>query len=581
MPTYKSDMQRIGRFFLFFVIGVCLFIPFIIHPFAINIYPDIGSELYDIISLYNTSFSFGTSYEALSDNVFVTFLKNGHGIARFIVMFPLLYTIDLFHIAINSTTVLYLQLLILIILYTFVYRALAHIYGSSWSIKYIILLATIPYFVMQVKAGWWQVYTYALLVFSLRYMHDFLCTKKRSFYVLFCLWLSLYILSNPGFLFGILFLSIYVLSYYIRQYTKPKVALKNLYSEIIKNVWTLVPLFIICGLFVVSYISAHFFGIEFGVMGKVFAKTSSVSMHDIQTYLFFFAHQLGLYSFVAFVFFAIILVWSIRNVKSIYKQDILSFSSLVYIIIGLLLFLYIGRNASTYTYELLVPGIILVITVIDKFWKSRYTLLVFLCLVVGTYMQTFLYAVHYQPPISFFTKQHELFVFDDGYRDICRSLWCSSYFGSPTNIGIKTLGYVLRHDMEISPISYESRDDYFVQKPKEIFFASFGQGSLIHLGRRVTFKLEDMNNPDVVIVYTPYTLEIYPELQLTVDRSSVIEKMYTFGAYGLHGLVVKGDKNLIEIYQRSYVGEVTAYDIEIYDVLFDQTFAHLDHLAID
>jgi hypothetical protein len=192
--------------FIKLAILISIFVPFFWHPFAINLHPDTADQLLMTLRLADGHFSTSFSKESLLVNPIFQLLRNSNGINRQIFLLPIFYVMDLFRIPLHESSVLAVFVIAQILFLLLVYFFIKPYIGEKKAMWFICIIAVIPYELMQMKAGWWQLFSAPFFFLGLYILHKFLVEEKNNWYKYFAIVTSLYILSTPAFIFGVFFL---------------------------------------------------------------------------------------------------------------------------------------------------------------------------------------------------------------------------------------------------------------------------------------------------------------------------------------------------------------------------------------
>jgi len=551
-----------------------LFASYTFRPFAINLHQDTSMQLIKVLRLVNSDFSFSLGVDALFVNPLVQLLKNVHGALRPIILFPFFYVVDLFHIPINKEVAGFIFILAGFLLTALNYVILKRIIDIKKAFWYTLLISTVPYYIMQVKAAWWSIYFYPIFFAGLYYLNKFLETREKKNFIYFCILSSVLIFSTPTFFFSGIFFILYILVFYYNKFKNWKDTFSTFFKNIIWSPWVLFPITTFIGLLGMGYIGYDRFGGEYGVIAKLFSKTSQIKYYKPDILLHLGSHGLGLLGIVLFpamIVAAIILFYKIKKTR---KNNFL-FTSLLYFVLVFILLILVGGGTGARVNELFFPGIILIIyTVGDLNIKKIYKYIVFLFLIICGFLQITLYNIGYTPD-NLLTRQGWF-----PFPRACQSIWCPYHFGFHRDLGIKTLGFVIQDYLDISPMPFISKEDSWLRQKDIVFHTSYGQGPTMHIGRRISKNMKDIvEPPSVIILFTDSYIQKYPDIVKYENHEEVKKYLEENENYKRVASVVDKEEEIIFVYALNSDLEYKEFSVEEYDVLFDKKYASLRELG--
>ena len=159
---------------------IIFIIPYFWFPFDINMHKDTSMELMKVFRLVNSNFSFGLDYDSLFVNPITHIIKNVHGIMTVVILYPMFFLVDFLGIAINEITTEIIFILAGIFITLTSYLFLKAVTGEKRAYLYSLFIITIPYYVMQIKAGWWSIYYYPVMFAALFVCINFYILKRKS-----------------------------------------------------------------------------------------------------------------------------------------------------------------------------------------------------------------------------------------------------------------------------------------------------------------------------------------------------------------------------------------------------------------
>jgi hypothetical protein len=321
------------------------------------------------------------------------------------------------------------------------------------------------------------------------------------------------------------------------------------------------------------------FGGEFGIISKFLNKESIAAYRSYSVIPHFISQGFGLVGFFLLPAFLGGAIYFLTQIKKL-KNEYFLLSCLVYFYVVLIVLLFVGIHSGAYIYELFFPATILLVYVIDIFKNNyiKYGFLIFLF--ITTYSQSLMYNVGYKPPLNFLYENYNFILHTNEYRDACFTLWCPFHFDEPKNLGVKTLGLIVREHLDSSPVPFVSLERNYYIQPKEVFFYSiYRQGPTIHIGRRITDTTDKLDNPKIIAVFTDNLLKQFPQAADEQVNKKVYEYIFNHKDYRLVATVIKNNISIIEVYEKNSTKSLKYFPIEIYDKVFDQKFSNLKNLS--
>jgi len=556
-----------------------LFAPFFWRPFLLNLDPDTGLQVMDAVRMADARWSFSLEPSAAYANPVVQMLVDFHGIFRQLVFYPIIYVADLLGIGMtefNLGAIFVLTSFGLIVLSAFFLQSIV---GKKQSWWFVVLLASMPFCVISIKGGWWQIFTFTALLAGLAALHKFLHTssskegERRKRYAWFCVAVAAYMLADTGFIFGLLWYALYILIYFYHH----KHSTIIIFGEALKMIWsrwTLLPVVVLLGSIAVTVIGKIKFGADFGIVSRLLEKGPKVDFQGFETIPHLMVQGMGLTGWILFpAMFAALFVLIVR-----YRSDSpLIRSAVLYCMFAVAALLLTGGGGAS-VYILYCAGLIILVHAIYKIRASlRYVLLA--VLLAATFIQTMLYQFEYQPS-GILTKPWS---FTDKHST-CQILWCPWHFASQRNLGVTTLGFVMRNYLDYKPIPFVSMEENFHVRPKEIFFYSnYGQGPSFSIGRRLSYEVDDIEEAQVIIFFTSHVEEMTSSFGKTPFEADKNKRVFEFiedhKEYKHVATITNGGLPVIEVYERDSEYEHRTFSVEEYDDLFNKKYGNLKDLG--
>ncbi|MBI4098422.1 MAG: hypothetical protein HY437_00100 [Candidatus Magasanikbacteria bacterium] len=582
--------KTLGILFLFL-----LFLPYFFRPFALNLNPDMGLQMMDVFRMADARWSFSFDPSAAYANPVVQMLVDFHGIFRQLIYFPVFYILDLLGMGIREATV-YGTLLVVGILITYLnYLFVRVLVGEKKAFWFTVLLSVIPFYVLQVKGGWWHVFVYPLLLAGLAAEYRFLQSvileappkagtiessadkkKSKKWYALFCFAASVYLLADTGFVFGGLLYVLYALVFFTQKGGGLRSVFWNIW-HIVRSPWTLLPLLVLVGSAAVTYIGKTRFGADFGIMARFLEKGGHVGFTGLGIIPHFISQGMGLTGFLLFPALLLTAIWvlyvvilELRRGTIESRRDAFVVTLVIYFFATFLLLLLAGGSGAA-VYELYIPGLLLLVyafSYLKKVWIQN----VFMAGIAAvTMMQTVAYNFEIKPP-AILARSYSFI----RPNDACTALWCPWHFAEPKNLGVTTAAFALRDYLGVTPTPFISMQENFYDKPKEIFFYSnYGQGPSMSIGRRISYEVGDVATARVIVAFTPKVLELAPNAVDPVKNQAVWDFLAAHAEYKEVAFVTMDGAEIIQIFERDSTREERVFSVEEYDAKFNQKYGHL------
>lgn len=557
-----------------------LFVPFTFFPFALNVDGDVGSLFMEILRLIDTNFHSWTDPNFAYANPIIQIITNFHGVIRPLFVFPLIYILDLVgvHFTEMSTGILFLVIGFTLII--FQYGLLKRIIGARQAWLFSLLFAFTPYFILQMKAGWWHLFTYPPLAASLVFLHLFLQEETMRRYRWFCIALSLYMLSDPGFFLGGIIILLYPLVWFNTQTGSIKEAIYEIYRRAVATKWSLLPLGTLFFLIAIPLIGHFGFGSEIGTLARAFDKQSRLMIPTASTIIYSFVQGMGV---VGWLFFPALIgasFWGIIRVIKKKSSSPLFTAAVISFWLTFLLINFAGGAAGA-LYLVYIPGL-LILT--QAFFALPRSWMRFSCagfLIAVTYAQSILYNTQFTPPSIFQRPFSSIHFFSSATAgEPCEALWCPWHFGEPKNLGITTAAFVIRDYMGFQPIPFISMQENYYIRPKEIFFYNhYQKGPSFSIGRRISYNIEDLEEPKVILAFTDELLNEIPRAGDRDVNKQVLSFIQNHPEYHLTAAVTKDGTEIIKIFEKHGTLEYRLFAIEEYDKKFHDKYSTLRGLG--
>lgn len=558
-----------------------LFIPYFFDFYPINLEGDVSRMLMRVLALADSHFSFNMDSTSLYVNPITHLIKNVHGAWRSILLFPIFYIVDILGIRITEISVNAVYVIVGFVLTIINYLFLAKCIGKRKALMFAFLLSVIPYYVMQIKASWWMNYYYPFFFAGLWFLYKYFQSSERKWYAYFCVSAALLIFSTPDFFFSGVFFILYM---FIHGYIE-KDGLKGgwtFFYKTISSFWTIIPVATILFLTAFSYTAYKLFGGEYGIMAHLFLKGAIPKYYHPGALIHLGVHGIGL---LGFVFFPVIFLalGKIFSQWKKHKKNVLLVTAVFYFFAVWVMFLLAGGITGAMVGLFIFPGGLFILYALDSLRLSqKIKIILFSLLIITTYTQTLLYQKGYEPTGTFLTKTGWV-----PFPRSCDALWCpylnGSYrglFGTDRNLGIKTLGYVARDYLEVSPKEFESREKSQEYGEDFLFHSGFGYGPVSHIGRRISDSLGQSNGmPSVIAQFTEEFLLKYPGIVLIEEYQKVDDFIYQNDRYTKVAIITKEGIPFINVYQLDSQRELKIFEVEYYDKIFDKEYATLEHLG--
>lgn len=552
-----------------------LFVPYFWHPFALNLHGDNGLGTMQILRLVDAEWTFGIDPNHAYVNPLVQMFMNLHGPVRQAVMFPIFYLLDAIGVPFTEYTVGATFVVVGFLLGVWAYYMARVVIGSTKAVWFAILLSTIPYYVFQMKAGWWQLFTYPLLLASIAALHRFLSEGAPRWYWWFCIAFSAYLTADPAFVFGALFLFLYAFVWFLKKEGSVRLAMRALGRMVSGNRATLVPIITLLGLIAVTMIGRVKFGADFGVVARLLEKQGRLGIPNPTLFLQMLIEGMGITGLLLFPAMAVAGAWALIGVFSRTIREPFLVATTVYVWIAVLLLVIAGSAAGALN-VLFIPALFILVFMVFRFKRRWVGVAALLVLTMSTYLQTLLYQGGYQPPSGFLTHPRAAI----GSGEPCRAIWCPWHFAEPKNLGVATAAFAVRDYLGVQPIPFVSMQENFYVRPKELFFyTEYEQGPSFSIGRRISYRIEDIAEARVILVATSGLMTEVPGAVQVERNQKVLDFLAVHPEYRQVATVTKNGIDMIQIFERDSVRVLQIFSVEEYDAKFNERYGNLRDLG--
>ena len=552
---------------------LAIFIPLLWRPFPL----DVNSDTVTInpgLRLVDSKFSLSLDPSAAFANPLVQMGVDFHGIYRQVVFFPVFYFLDVFGVGINRSSVAVTLVAIGFLMSLLNYFFLRSVIGKEKAFWFTLLLSAIPFYGIMAKGGWWHVFVFPFFLAGLAALHKFLNTPPKpplerggKQYAYFAIAATLYALSDTGFFFGWFFYGLYALQFYRSMSRSYGAALKKV-GRMIWKPWTMLPLATLLGMIAVTVIGFTKFDAEFGILARFLQKGGHVGFTGFDVIPHFLVQAIGL---SGWILFPAILIAALFHKK--FNEPLMSASFVYFWFVMFANFIAGGNGGAVYV--LYAAGLFLLLHAASLIKKSVARYAVLLILLAMTFGQTMWYQFDTQPAgvlaaeFSFVRSS-----------DICQTLWCPWHFAVTKNLGITTLGWVMRDYLSYEPIPFASIKENFYIWPREIYFPNkHGQAPSYSIGRRISYEPRDFDSPRIIIAYTKEALALHPELLSEDKKQQVMSFLIEHPQYKHVATVTVGDVPFIEVFELDSKHEHQDFAVEEYDERFDKRYGNLRDLG--
>lgn len=560
------NLSRAKTYALPFLWLVVIGLVYIQKPFAINLEGDVGTELLNIVRLIDGHFSFSANPSAAYANPVVQMLTSIHGPTRLLVYFPIFFIVDYLGVTFNELSV-GIVFVTAGLLFAFInYCLLRGLVGARKAFVWLVLLTVSPHFVMQLKMGAYPQLDLLLFITGLSLFVKALHSDNRRAYVWFCVVLALYVITTAGFTFGIMGFGIYAMVFLYYTQTDWRTRMHSLWRATCQ--WpTAIPVAALLFSISVTTIGALKYGSGFGVLSQIIEKNDSVRPNLLEAIRNFVPTSFALFGYALWGLIIVSVMWFIISRR--YRGNVLMSAMVWYFIASTAVVFLLLRGSVAYTYPLYVPGLLLVAEFLTSL-KRRF-LTGFFCVFITTVtlVQTLLYQYDYPTSQRYYSMC-------SGGANKYRGWWCPWHFHTPKNIGIKTAGYILRYELGYEPLPFVSIKENFYTRPQEIFFFSaFQETPTIHLGRRIVYRLDDLQHPNIVLVLDRDLVAREPYLADPPTNEAVLKFLEHRPEYRHIAMVTQDGSPQIHIFERDSLRAYAVYPVEEYDVRFDEQYGNL------
>mgnify|MGYP001580645255 CR=1 FL=1 len=555
------------------IVIAMLFVPYLFRPFALDLHSDIGLHTMQILRLVDAEWIFGFDPNHAYVNPLVQMFTNLHGPVRQAVMFPIFYLLDVIGIPFTEYTINATFVVVGFLLGMWAYYMARAVVGSTKAMWFAVLLSTIPYYVLQMKIGWWHLFTYPLLIGSFAALHRFLVEGATRWYWWFCIAFSAYLTSDPAFMFGGLFLFLYAFVWFLMKEGSVRLAMRALVRMIFGNRATLIPLLVFLGLIGIAIIGRVKFGADFGVFARLLEKQGRLGIPNPALFLQMLVEGMGITGFLLFPAMVVTGAWALIGVVRRTIREPLLVAATLFVWIAFLLIALAGGAAGA-LYILYVPALFLMVHMLFLMGR-RWRLGMLLVITASTYLQTLLYNDGYRPP-AFLTRPLAVI----GSGEPCRAIWCPWNFDEVKNLGVTTAAFAVRDHLGIQPIPFVSLQENFYVRPKEIFFYSgYEQGPSFSIGRRISYRVEDIAGARVILVAASGFMAEAPSAVAAERNQKVLDFLATHPEYRHVATVTKNGIDMIQIFERDSTRALQIFSVEEYDAKFNEKYGNLRDLG--
>lgn len=550
-----------------------LFVPYFFRPFAFDLDPDTGLLVMHMMRLIDASWSVSFDPNLAYQNPLVLLLIDFHGMIRQLVFFPLMWALDAVGVRLTPVSVGALFVSVgaaLTVLNYYLIRVLLPRRIAGWAIA---LLAAIPFYATQIKGGWWHVFVYPLLLLALVGLHRWVTERWRPGRALLWLGAAGLLLTDTGFVFGFFLIALYavvLLHERERSWRMTCVGVLRLFQ----SWWFAAPLAVGVGSLAVTLLGRMKFDAPWGIMARFFEKGAYLGFDGFGVVPHFFVQGMGFTGWILFPLMFIALGWWIYRMAR--GRHVFPFvQASVWFFVLTVTLLLIARGAGGAVYVLYLPGAVLVAAFIAAIRPRVLALVVMSFIVLATYGQTLWYMQGGTPP-ALLARSFSFIL----PGEPCRALWCPWHFAKPRNLGVTTAAFVVRDYLGVKPIPFVSIEENFYVRPKEIFFyTGYGQGPSVTIGRRIAYRLDDLENPKVLLMFTDAALALAPGAADGDGNKKVLEFLAAHTEYKQVATVTMDGAEMIKIFERDSTREQRVFATEEYDAKFWQRYGTLRNLG--
>lgn len=550
-----------------------LFVPYFARPFALNLDQDTTTQLMDTVRMIDARWSFSSDPSAAYTNPLVQTLVGFHGIYRRVILFPILYILDALGMGIREVTMGAVFVGMGIVFTLIMYRLMKSVIGSERAWWWTALFSVIPVYAMYVKGGWWHLFIYPFFLAGMAAERRYLIEKKPQWYAWFCIAVGAYTLADPAFVFGYLWYALYAAVYFLREEGSVNRAL-HAFLRMLRQWGTLVPVSVLVGLAAVAYVGARYFDAQFGMLARFFEKGSYMGFGGFGVIPHFLVQGMGLAGWVLFpLMLASAVWWVVAMVRRRPVPPVVCASALFVLLASALILIAHGAGGAVYV--LLVPGVVTVVAFVAQGKHHAFAAAGVALLLLLTYGQTLWYITQWSPPARL--MQRYSFI-QSG--EPCQSLWCPSHLAEPRNLGVTTAAFVVRDYLGIQPIPFVSIQENFYVRPRELFFyTSYEQGPSFSIGRRISYRIEDIAGARVILVAASGFMAEAPMAVQAERNQKVLDFLAVHPEYRQVATVTKNGAEMIRIFERDSVRVLQVFPIEEYDARFNEKYGNLRGLG--
>lgn len=558
---------------LSFLAIIALMLPYLARPFALDLDPDIGLLVMHTMRIVDGAWHVSVDPNLAYQNPLVLLLIDFHGMIRQLVFFPLMAALDAVGVRLTPVSVGALFVSVgaaLTILNYHLLRVLVPRRIAGWAI---VLIAVTPFYAIQIKGGWWHVFMYPLLLLALVGLHRWVTERWRPGRALLWLGATALLLTDTGFVFGFFLIATYaVVLLYEKQRSWHAILLGVL--RLFRTRWIAVPLLVGIGLIAVTVVGSLKFDAQFGVLGRFFEKSEYLGFSGWNVVPHFFVQGMGLTGWILFPLMFVALGWWMYAMVCGRHLFPLVRASAFFVAITTLTILF-ARGAGGAVYVLYIPGAVLVVAFLVAIRQRILALVVMSFLVLVTYGQTLWYMQGGAPP-ALLARSFSFIL----PGEPCHAFWCPWHFADQRNLGVTTAAFVVRDYLGVKPIPFVSIEENFYVRPKEIFFyTAYGQGPSVTIGRRIAYRLEDLENPKVLLMFTDAALALAPGAADGDGNKKVLEFLAAHTEYKQVAAVTMKGVEMVKIFESDSTRDPRVFAVEEYDAKFWQRYGALRDLG--
>ncbi|MEK7481287.1 MAG: hypothetical protein AAB633_00885, partial [Patescibacteria group bacterium] len=494
---------------------IALILPYFARPFAFDLDPDTGLLVMHMMRLVDGAWNISVDPNLAYQNPFVLLLIDFHGMIRQLVFFPLMAAMDAVGVRLtpHSVGALFVSVgIALTILNYYFLRTLLPRRIAGWAV---ILLAVMPFYAAQLKGGWWHVFVYPLALLALFGMHRWVREGWRPGRALLWCAIAALLLTDTGFIFSYFLIALYALVLLRESHDSLRAVVGGAW-RLVRSWWIVAPLSVGVGSLAVTLLGRIKFDAPWGVMARFFEKGAYLGVDGFGVLPHFLVQGMGLTGWVLFPLMVVACGWWLyRMARRRYAAPFVQASAWFFVITVVLLLIAHGPGGAVYV--LYLPGAVLVTAFIAAIRPRFLAGAVFALVVFVTYGQTLMYLTE-RPPPPWLTRSYTFL----RPNEPCRALWCPWHFTKPRNLGMTTAAFVMRDYLDIQPIPFVSIRENFAVRPKEIFFyTEYGQGPSVTIGRRIAYRIEDLENPKLILLLTDAARAQAPDAMVEAENKKV------------------------------------------------------------